>query len=883
MPTATATESEPTHDFTLYDGTTTYGFILCDAQGNPNPFAIDRSPTNRTSIKMSQGRTKYDDLQGPHLSLVQSDWSGGRGLEDFSDDSSRYFDSFRMNTWMQGRAILGPQETYTTGYRDQSMNMPGKVQFVSLIDANQYLAYKFDAGSSWNAAKCYILLKQVGTPNGAFTLKLCADNGSGDPGTVLQTVTFAVDAVDSVGASQWHAFNWSGTQALTDTDFHVKVYAASGSDDATDCWQVATDPDDTNDLTQKSGDDSSWTAIARDLYFRVVDGDATRRTHFYEYKGALYKVISPPASVAAKIYINGDRGAADANTGALTTLIDASKTDAAAWVTNEWAGCTAVLVAGTGSYDEWPYRNIVSNTATVLTVSPAWSTTHDTTTEYVILGSSQWTEKTGHGLSVSVTDVAVSKDVVYFAQGDSVAMRRGREYNNSGTWATQWDDEGGSTYARLLQVIEDPVDGPQVWKGNDDSSSEVAVARATGKAWGTDLTFGTDIVVGNRYERLTGLESYGDPVNLWVLKEGSIWEVANDIPNEKPLREMKNVASFNNGRAHLVQGVYLYFSLLQSLERYYRNNLDDVGPWSGAGLPAGRQGHIFAMQGYPAFFWAAIRGQQTTDYSSILLSSGHGDWHEFYRAPEANQRIMALHLQVIPGFRTDRLWVGQGTDTLWLPVPSRTFDPYRDSQYRYTHEGHIISAWHYANMQDVVKFWNTVTAFAENLSGTDQRIRIEYQSDGDIESDTWTDMDGYFDAVPSDAVSFTSDNSLSKRRIRYRLRFVTTDNSKTPKLKAVVVEALGKVPPKWQYSFTFRAKDENLDREGDDDSYTSVETLITKLDAWAAAATPLTMRCLYSPFDNKTVFIDASPMRPYLVTPDEQTEAHVSQLTVYEN
>ncbi len=55
--------------------------------------------------------------------------------------------------------------------------------------------------------------------------------------------------------------------------------------------------------------------------------------------------LSQPTTGNSLLYLNGDRGAADDNTGALTTLIDATKS----WVANEWIGCYAVLTAGPGS------------------------------------------------------------------------------------------------------------------------------------------------------------------------------------------------------------------------------------------------------------------------------------------------------------------------------------------------------------------------------------------------------------------------------------------------------------------------------------------------------------------------------------------------------
>jgi hypothetical protein len=822
---------------------------------------------------MSQGGTKYADLQGPYISLPQSDWSGGRGQEDAENDSTKFFDSYRMNTFMPGRAILGPQETYGTGYRDQDNLMPGSVTFVSLTGATRFLAQKFTA-SAYNADKVYLWIRKVGTPTGNLTVELCSDN-AGDPGTVRKTVTLAPATITDT-RSEFYAFDWATTYTLSAASFHIKVYGASG-DTATNHWEVGTNA--ATGTTQKSTAGTSWaSATGVDLYFRIVDADDTWIAMFYEYRGQLYFVTAPDDSTAPEVFMNGDRGSADSNSGALTTLVDATK----AWTTNEWAGCVCVLNSGPGARDEQNWRTITSNTATALTVSPAWATTHTTSTAYTIVGSNKFTAQAGHGLTEPVTDVLISKNVVYYAQGDETALRRHREYNNAGTWtATDWDDDGGANYAKYFQIIEDPVNGPQIWKANDAAASEASVARADAQAWGTDLTFGTAIVVGDRDERISGLETYGDPATLWVLKEGSLWDVANDIPNEKPLREMKQVASFKNGKAHLVQGVYLYFSMLHSLERYFRNNLDDVGPWSGAGLPADRQGSIYHMQGYPGYFFCALDGGDS-NYSSVLISTGHGDWHEFYRAPETGQRIRRLHLQVIPGDTVDRLWVSQGTDVLWLPIPSNTRDPYRDSNYRYTHEGHIISSWHYANLHDVTKFWNSLKVFAENLSGTAQIIEAEYQTDGAIETDTWTAVNGTFNTVPVEEVGFKSANNLTGRRLRYRLRFLTTDNTKSPKMKATVVEALGRVAPKWEYPMTFRAADENMDIEGDDDSYVAIDTLIDQLDTWAASPIPLTMNNAFVLYDDKIVFADPTSLKPVTIIVDDQLEVQIAQMTVYE-
>jgi RHS repeat-associated protein len=68
----------------------------------------------------------------------------------------------------------------------------------------------------------------------------------------------------------------------------------------------------------------------------------------------------------------------DANTS--TTLNDTTQ----AWMPNQWKGRTVVIVSGTGANQ--PPRTITGNTATQLTVSPAWTTVPDATSVYTIQG-----------------------------------------------------------------------------------------------------------------------------------------------------------------------------------------------------------------------------------------------------------------------------------------------------------------------------------------------------------------------------------------------------------------------------------------------------------------------------------------------------------------
>ena len=865
---ATPLSDAPTHHLSLAAGGTTIGFILCDGRALANPRAMIRTPIQRTSLKTSQGSTRYSDFSEPFTPIAQDDWSGGRAHEDFDRDQSRFYDSYRLNTWMGGQLILGPQEQYTTGYRVDDYVMPGSVTWTSLLTTTRYLARSFSAqGGAMDRVTLWV--RRIGTP-GNLIVEL-NNNSAGDPGTARQTVTVTPATFGSDVASVLYSFDWSGTDTLTGaTTYWIKIYAAS-ADSAASHWEVGTSS--TVGTTEASSDNSTWAAASVGLYFRLLDADDDRESLFFTYKQGLYMVSKPTDGSAAQVWINGDRGTADANTGALTTTVDATK----AWTVDEYIGSIVIITAGTGIEEIQPWRVITSNSATALTHA-AWNITHDTTTEYVIVADDKWIEITGHGLTVPVTDVLVSKDVVYFAQG-TTTMRRMQGTTAAGVWTVTWAADGTNT-GKFFELVEDPVDGQQVWRAITTPTA-TTVSRANAQSWGTDLTFGTAITVGSFDDKITGLERYGSPEVLWALKEASVWAVQNDIPDQIPLREIGSVQSDKNGRGHLVHGVYLYFSLLHSLERYFRNNLDDIGPSRELGLPSNRQGPIVELQGYPGVFFAAIDGG-ASNYSSILVYNQLG-WHELYRAPQVGQRIRNLYFQVIPGTTVDRLWFSQGTDVLWLPFPSDTLNPVQDSGYLFTHEGGLVSSWFYANLQDVLKLYKSAKVFAETLTASAQTVDIYYQTDGASDSSTWNAITGTFDTVPVEEIDLTAANSVTARRLRYRLIVRTNDAAISPKIKAVVLETLARITTKFQYACTYRAQDEDIGLEGDDvTEYTRVETLLTQLDTWANSPTVLTMRSVYSPFDSKNVLLDPSSLQPFTLIADDQTEVHIGQLSLTE-
>ena len=114
MTNVSPTAARPSHNVSLSDGVTTVGLILCDGRGTPTP-QLQIMPLNKTALKIAQGGSRYDDMELPYSSTIQSSFEGGRGQKMFELDKSRFYDSNNLDT-MSGKAFLSGLATYTTGY-----------------------------------------------------------------------------------------------------------------------------------------------------------------------------------------------------------------------------------------------------------------------------------------------------------------------------------------------------------------------------------------------------------------------------------------------------------------------------------------------------------------------------------------------------------------------------------------------------------------------------------------------------------------------------------------------------------------------------------------------------------------------------------------------
>jgi hypothetical protein len=293
-------------------------------------------------------------------------------------------------------------------------------------------------------------------------------------------------------------------------------------------------------------------------------------------------------------------------------------------------------------------------------------------------------------------------------------------------------------------------------------------------------------------------------------------------------------------------------------------------------MPEDCQGYPVHGVGYPGCVYVAYDGGDD-NYSSVLALNGK-NWHTVYRAPRKGLRIRRLHVQVIPGSSVDRLWISQGMDAAWIPIPSFTTNPYYDTNYRYAHEGYLTTAWIYLGMKDVSKVFHSVKIYSEGLSDG-QTVKVEYRLDEDT---AWVAMPTTFTVSPMQEVGFI--DNVRGKRIQFRIRLETDDNSKTPRVTAFLLESITDVKPRYQYPLNFLLTDGIVEIEDKDEeaSKPRAEDLCLTLDGWVENLTTLTMHSLYSVFNNKHVKIEAYPIRPIKVNPEDQVEQHLVQLTVVE-
>lgn len=407
-----ATLPNPTHPVKLTDGTNELGLMLCGPRGENDILAIDRAPFSRTGLKISSKEIEYADEELPFTSSHQDDFSGGRGAEKFEADKTRFADSYRCETRFPNVVFPGAQEKYCTGigetlFAENWFTDAGRETTVKTVWPPTYFACKFVASATGDVRTATVMLETLESSGLAddFKAEIWSHDAVND------------EPLATLGGVMWilHASAKHGTFSYVNRKSGATAGVVSGTTYwlvLIGTWNVVYDGDTskTGNLKTSINSGVDWTALPGNLYYRlqVTTGDFTGS--FFTYKGGYYCVAD------GKLYISGDRGVADAS--ASTTLVDATKSGTTIpWVADEFIGAVCYIFRGTGSGQ---YRTITDNTTTVLTVSPAWDTTPDVTSEYVILGAEKWRQVLSATLTAGLDNPAPAGELLYFTVAGAV-------------------------------------------------------------------------------------------------------------------------------------------------------------------------------------------------------------------------------------------------------------------------------------------------------------------------------------------------------------------------------------------------------------------------------------------------------------------------------
>jgi len=450
---------KPTHHIKLSQGATELGLILCDAKGNANASAIERNPMPSSAIRTASSSPTYSDEELPFMALVQENFSGGRGKLILDEDSTRFYDSLRLDTMRAERVILGPQEKYTTQPTTERLSLtstPGAVDaWYTLYGTTRYIATYVTPSANMNVVRIELLLKKVGTGGGNIVAALYTDN-AGTPDALIAGATKTLTSANyDEGQSFWLAFDITSTALTGGTTYDLVVYGGASAS-AANHWEVAGSA--TIGTRNISADGAAWTYVdAGKFYYRLLELTKDGAGFFFEYKGGWYHCTQPDDGTKSMLYLNGDRGAADSNAGDKSKLVDATKS----WSVNRYIDCIALITRGPGSEETQPWRKITGNDGTSLSVTPNWNVAHTTDTEYVILKSNYW--EVVEDLAAFVTDITVAGEFIYFARGDSGTsmVRRYQAYNNGGTWTVRAADDVDQ--AGRLASVRYPDGTAYVW------------------------------------------------------------------------------------------------------------------------------------------------------------------------------------------------------------------------------------------------------------------------------------------------------------------------------------------------------------------------------------------------------------------------------------
>lgn len=401
----------------------------------------------------------------------------------------------------------------------------------------------------------------------------------------------------------------------------------------------------------------------------------------------------------------------------------------------------------------------------------------------------------------------------------------------------------------------------------------------------TDVTGYNDadvVEVGHRDgDDITGMNTYGDPEDLWVFTESGMGSVQNNRYKPVPLRELLVAHHPNNGKGNEVHDVYLMFTWKGRLQRFFRQNLEDLGPEFPQGM-SDLAGEVVDVVTYPGRVYVAVDGGYNG--KSLILCHKGGAWHEVYTS-FTGERIQRLFIQAIPG-KSDKLWASVGTGVMWFPINLNVAQLEANTDYKYRPEGHLITSWVYTGDPELNKLFRSVVVVMDRAEDADLNCEIKYQIDD--EDAAWTLMDNITDLTASAKEYHFSDlsagASVQGNRVRLRISIHSHDATKTPVIRSIQFRIYKLPEVRYAWSWICKLSNISLNRRGDDElpfgTQSTVASALSTLDGWGSNMTQLVADASIAGFDGRTVLCEPTPYQLLTLVNDEGIEEDVLQITV---
>ena len=816
----------------------TVGLNPVDNKGTKSIHAVRYSGYPTGTLRGDTGDGEYSHKRKPYGGVSRRDWSGGLGSLNGLTDATKYWFGKRIWSVVPERMMLSPKlyraniGTPARLGNEATINHP--TTWVTVPAGTRY-TWQVTTTVATNGVN--VLLRVLGI--NPITLRIRLDN-AGSPGDIMDEVE-ATDVFIGSHRYQFEVDIDAGT-------YWIEIIAASS-------FEIGT-ASQTSYTVKSSTDGETWDSSvwSPPVFFMMSDTGADEWI-FFNYRWGTYAVSGQ------KLYVNGDRGACDDNSSNLNTLVDATKT----WTVNEWAGAIVKVNQGPSGW-----RKIVSNTATTLTVDRPYTTAHSATgTWYVILGASKWTEITGHGFTANVTDAeTVREETVYFAMGPDQQCRRMREYNNSGTWTREFDEDTQPTAgvlpgANFLCSVFDQIDGPVLYKVVNGDQGYIAKAPAV--AWGTDLTFGTEIkVASDNWEDLSGAVEYDGKMAVTAMD--SLWMIQNGYA-EKVSIDMQSQWTGYTGRRPTVVPPYLVFPFGNRIQRMYQSIVESFGPERDSALPKRYDGQVMDNLSIVGGLVICKDGGKLGVYASDAEGGSFlyrdGGWHPL-AFTGLGSAMRGLWYQRRED-EMDMMWFGDHNGLWYMYIPrgwDYTKDPMYNQSNRIEDDGWFITGWFDTGQLLPAKWWDYVTVFADNLSSAyGRKVRLYYQvSDGvEFEAENVA-SDWYFAEEITGGYNNTITLDKQGRRIRF-LILLMGDGDSTPIMHGYTCDYISKDDDAESWQMAISLKDFSYNKSGEPDDIVTVKEKSDIINYWARTVRPLTLNCEWPLWDDR----EAQILRPGLV------------------